>query len=232
MSYKSNKKLKKAIKIILFFIVAIVLFVILNPSEEEYLINDLNKKSSIYLEECNNVNDNYLKILKIMYPNEEDIEKFIKNNITYTITDREVIDSNSMDISYMSFYVKVSINVKSYNYANAYKNAVLKTNEFINKNNSLNREAIQKYFYEQLEKEGQLIIKNKQMTTNIVYRCSKEHEVGGSRMEIKTYIIYPLPEQKNNMDLVNAMLGGLVEEMDRTKLPEGVDLEEIIIHKE
>ena len=232
MSYKSNKKIKKAIKIILFFIVAIVLFVILNPSEEEYLIKDLNKKSSIYLEECNNVNDNYLKILKIMYPNEEDIEKFIKNNITYTITDREVIDSNSMDISYMSFYVKVSINVKNYNYANAYKNAVLKTNEFINKNNSLNREAIQKYFYEQLEKEGQLIIQNNQMTTNIVYRCSKEHEIGGSRMEIKTYIIYPLPEQKNNMDLVNAMLGGLVEEMDRTKLHEGVDLEEIIIHKE
>ena len=163
-----------------------------------------------------------------MYPNEEDIEKFIKNNITYTITDREVIDSNSMDISYMSFYVKVSINVKSYNYANAYKNAVLKTNEFINKNNSLSREAIQKYFYEQIEKEGQLIIQNNQMTTNIVYRCSKEHEIGGSRMEIKTYIIYPLPEQKNNMDLVNAMLGGLVEEMDRTKLPEGVDLEETL----
>ncbi|WP_138268852.1 hypothetical protein [Anaerofustis stercorihominis] len=232
MSYKSNKKLKKAIKIILLFIVVIVLFFILNPSEEDYLIKDLNKKSSIYLEECNNVNDNYLKILKIMYPNEEDIEKFIKNNITYTITDREVIDSNSMNISYMSFYVKVSINVKSYNYANAYKNAVLKTNEFINKNNSLNREAIQKYFYEQLEKEGQLIIQNNQMTTNIVYRCSKEHEIGGSKMEIKTYIIYPLPNQKNNMDLVNAMLGGLVEEMDRTKLPEGVDLEEIIIHKE
>ena len=33
--------MKKAIKIILLSIVAIVFFVILNPSEEEYLIKDL-----------------------------------------------------------------------------------------------------------------------------------------------------------------------------------------------
>ena len=71
-----NKKFKKTIKLILLFIVAIVLFFILNPSEEDYLIKDVNKKSSMYLEECKNVNDNYLIFV-------DDIEKIEarKNNI-------------------------------------------------------------------------------------------------------------------------------------------------------
>ena len=42
----------------------------------------------------------------------------------------------------------------------------------------------------------------------------------------KSWVVKFLPYQNNNDDLANAVFGGLVEEMDRTKLPEGVDLEE------
>ena len=116
----------------------------------------------------------------------------------------------------------------SYNYALAYKNAVKATNKYIEENKNASKEEIEKYFANRLEYEGRKVIKNKEKTVMYVYKKEDAVVYDSSRGGHVAFEIVELPGQKDNLDFLNAMLGGLVEEMDRTKLPEGVDLEETL----
>ena len=127
-----------------------------------------------------------------------------------------------------NYDIKVMLEVTSYNYADAYKNAVMATNKYIEQNKNISKEEIQKYFGKRLEYEGRKIIDNKDKTVMYVYKKQDDIRYSSSRGSQFMDKIMELPGQKDNLDFLNAMLGGLVEEMDRTKLPEGVDLEETL----
>ena len=137
----------------------------------------------------------------------------------------EYEDDKTGVASEYNYDIKVMLEVKSYDYSLAYKNAVKATNKFIEENENADKEEIEKYFANRLEYEWKYIKKNNIKKSTYIYRMSCLYGTarGGSKVGV-TF----LPYQNNNDDLANAVFGGLVEEMDRTKLPEGVDLEETL----
>ena len=137
----------------------------------------------------------------------------------------EYEDDKTGVASEYNYDIKVMLEVKSYDYSLAYKNAVKATNKFIEENENAGKEEIEKYFANCLEYEWKYIKKNNIKKSTYIYRmrCLYGTARGGSKVGV-TF----LPYQNNNDDLANAVFGGLVEEMDRTKLPEGVDLEETL----
>ncbi|WP_138269737.1 hypothetical protein [Anaerofustis stercorihominis] len=170
----------------------------------------------------------YIFIMKIMYPKPTFGIKYVNRNVDYEILEREekkeIVDEGTI-YEEKNYYNKVKIKVTSYNYAIAYKNAVKATNKYKKENENAGKEEIETYFAERIEYEGKKVIDNEEKTVMYVYKKEDEIEYGDKSRLYKT-VISKLPEQESNLDFLNAMLGGLVEEMDKTKLPEGVDLEE------
>lgn len=136
----------------------------------------------------------------------------------------EYEDDKTGVASEYNYDTKVMFEVTSYDYSFAYKNAVKVTNKYIEENENAGKEEIEKYFANRLEYEWKYIKKRDIKKSTYIYRMTRLS--GGHRG--KSWVVKFLPYQNNNDDLANAVFGGLVEEMDRTKLPEGVDLEETL----
>ena len=211
------------------FLIMVAIFMLLIP--EIYNSNpmvDLKDKCYDYLTYGNNDYDfdEYRMIMKMMYPKPTFGIKYVNRNIDYEIIERErkkeIVDEGTI-FEEKNYYNKVKIKVTSYNYAIAYKNAVKATNKYKKENKNAGKEEIETYFAERIEYEGKKVIDNEEKTVMYVYKREEEVEYGKGSHRMA---IHMLPEQENNLDFLNAMLGGLVEEMDKTKLPEGVDLEE------
>ena len=137
----------------------------------------------------------------------------------------EYEDDKTGFASEYNYDTKVMFEVTSYDYSFAYKNAVKVTNKYIEENENAGKEEIEKYFANRLEYEWKYIKKNNIKKSIYIYRMSYFYNIvrGGYAVGVSL-----LPYQNNNDDLANAVFGGLVEEMDRTKLPKGVDLEETL----
>ncbi|MCO8193019.1 hypothetical protein [Anaerofustis sp. NSJ-163] len=196
---------------------------------------DLNNKCYEYLTAEDGSGENYKNILQMMYPKPTFGIKYVNRKVDYDIVEKtKEIEKKKIEDLYLGTkeiekeYDKVKIKVTSYNYALAYKNAVKATNKYIEENKNASKEEIEKYFANRLEYEGRKVIKNKEKTVMYVYKKEDAVVYDSSRGGHVAFEIVELPGQKDNLDFLNAMLGGLVEEMDRTKLPEGVDLEETL----
>ena len=137
----------------------------------------------------------------------------------------EYEDDKTGVASEYNYGIKVMLEVTSYDYSLAYKNAVKVTNKYIEENENASKEEIEKYFANRLEYEWKYIKKNNIKKSTYIYRMKCLYGVGRGGSKVGVIL---LPYQNNDEDLANAVFGGLVEEMDRTKLPEGVDLEETL----
>ena len=228
---KEPLKNKKYIYYIYFII--IIALVVLFPLYKNSAKGDLRGKCYEYLTLEDGSTKEYRMLLEIMYPNPTYGIQYVNSKVDYDIVEKtKEIEKKKVKDLYLGLkeiekeYDKVKIKVTSYNYADAYKNAVMATNKYIEQNKNIGKEDIQKYFAKQLEYEGSKIIDNKEKTVMYVYKKEEAVSYDSSRGGHVAFEIMELPGQKDNLDFLNAMLGGLVEEMDRTKLPEGVDLEE------
>ena len=226
-----TRTVKKIFLSIFLFILIIIIGVVIPNLYNSNSIVDLKDKCYKYLTENIDENNfkNYSLIVKIMYPKPTYGIKYVNKNIDYEILEKEkkeeIIDKGTL-FEEVKYYNKVKIKVTSYNYALAYKNAVTSTNKYIKENENANNDEIEKYFANRLEYEGGKIIDNNEKTVMYVFKKEEIVYGDGHNRGLNKTVIRKLPEQKDNLDFLNAMLGGLVEEMDRTKLPEGVDLEE------
>ena len=211
-----------------------------NKEVEESLKNSCvenlsNKEGNEYAQE-------YRMIMELMFSSKKSMFTFSNENSGFRYidknTDYEIVGEKEIEVPHkyanidgkeqMGYtYVKLKIKVSAPNYALAYKNAVDATNKYIKDNKEATKEEIQKYFANRLRSEGEKVV-NRANVVNYIYKAqgSTSSAVSGQLFVNTEYYADLLPDQENNLDLVNAMLGGLVEEMDRTKLPEGVDLEE------
>ena len=227
-SQRNFNKIKTIIFNICFFIILILLLLFFYMYDK-IPTNDLKNKCYEYLTSKDEDVVEYKNMIMLMYPKEVYVIKKVNKNIEYNIIEEEecfeLINQGSI-LEKKNRYFKVKIKVTSYNYAEAYKNAVMATNKYIEQNKNISKEEIQKYFGKRLEYEGNKIIDNKDKTVMYVYKKQDDIRYSSSRGSQFMDKIMELPGQKDNLDFLNAMLGGLVEEMDRTKLPEGVDLEE------
>ena len=226
-SQRNFNKIKTIIFNICFFIILILLLLFFYMYDK-IPTNDLKNKCYEYLTSKDEDVVEYKNMIMLMYPKEVYVIKKVNKNIEYNIIEEEecfeLINQGSI-LEQKNRYFKVKIKVTSYNYAEAYKNAVMATNKYIEQNKNISKEEIEKYFATRLEYEGGKIIDNKEKTVMYVYKKQDDVDIGRGDYSV---VISKLPEQKDNLDFLNAMLGGLVEEMDRTKLPEGVDLEETL----
>lgn len=195
-------------------------------------------------EEGNEYAQEYRMIMELMFSSKKSMFAFSKENSGFKYidknTDYEIVGEKEIEVPHkyanidgreqMGYtYVKLKIKVSAPNYALAYKNAVDETNKYIKENKEATKEEIQKYFANRLRSEGEKAV-NRVKVVNYIYKAqdSTSSAVSGQLFVNTEYYAGLLPDQKNNLDLVNAMLGGLVEEMKRTKLPEGVDLEDTL----
>ena len=230
---KENRKGLSKNKSFIFFILIIIflsgLFFYDNSAN-----GDLRNKCYEYLTLEDGSTKEYRMLLEIMYPGSSYGIQYVNSKVVYEIVEKKEETEKKVEYTiigadeYENTYYKVKIKVISYNYAYAYKNAVTATNKYIEQNKNISKEEIQKYFAKQLEHEGNKIIDNKEKTVMYVYKKQDDILYNKSRGRYFKDEIMELPGQKDNLDFLNAMLGGLVEEMDRTKLPEGVDLEETL----
>ena len=181
-----------------------------------------------------NEKDTYIKereIIELMCPDKSYDVTVIFNKPTYKYIkdwqfkykNPEYEDDKTGVASEYNYDTKVMFEVISYDYSFVYKNAVKVTNKYIEENENASKEEIAKYFANRLEYEWKYIKKNNIKKTTYIYRMKKLNRIYKSNY-VEGVIF--LPYQNNDEDLANAVFGGLVEEMDRTKLPEGVDLEE------
>ena len=180
-----------------------------------------------------NEKDKYIEerdIIELMCPDKRYDVTVIFNKPTYKYIkswqfkykNPEYEDDKTGVASEYNYDTKVMLEVTSYDYSFAYKNAVKVTNKYIEENENADKEEIEKYFANRLEYEWKYIKKNNIKKSIYIYRMTRVS--GGNKG--KVWVVRFLPYQNNDEDLANAVFGGLVEEMDRTKLPEGVDLEE------
>lgn len=219
------------------FITIIVIFFSLFCIRDFIYDNELNYEMSLdgfgyYI--LFNEKYTYIKereIIELMCPDKSYDVTIIFNKPTYKYIkdwqfkykNPEYEDDKTGVASEYNYDTKVMLEVTSYDYSLAYKNAVTVTNKFIEENENADKEEIEKYFANRLEYEWKYIKKNKIKKSIYIYRmeCHKRSYRGGYVVGVKF-----LPYQNNDEDLANAVFGGLVEEIDRTALPEGVDLEE------
>ncbi|WP_329380129.1 hypothetical protein [Anaerofustis butyriciformans] len=254
MEENSNKNKRKeiintTIFLILIFIGLVVWYLFFsgyhNPNKgvEKSLKNSCVENLSN--EEGNEYAQEYRMIMELMFSSknsklafsaQKSRLKYIDKNTDYKIVgEKEVYNPpksilNRKDIDKDIYtYVKLKIKVIAPNYALAYKNSVDATNKYIKDNKEATKEEIEMYFANRLKIEGEKVV-TEDKSVNYIYKARGEIDssVSPDILSSITYYAGLLPDQENNLDLVNAMLGGLVEEMDRTKLPEGVDLEETL----
>ncbi|WP_329380138.1 hypothetical protein [Anaerofustis butyriciformans] len=215
----------------IFLILVVILFLNFYDNSVQ---GDLSRKFDEYINAEDNSAKDYKMVLEIMYSKPTYGIKYVNKKIDYEIVEKKEETEKKVEYTiigadeYENTYYKVKIKVTSYNYADAYKNAVMATNKYIEQNKNISKEEIQKYFGKRLEYEGRKIIDNKDKTVMYVYKKQDDIRYSSSRGSQFMDKIMELPGQKDNLDFLNAMLGGLVEEMDRTKLPKGVDLEETL----
>ncbi|MCO8193013.1 hypothetical protein [Anaerofustis sp. NSJ-163] len=228
-----TRTVKKIFLSIFLFILIVIIGVVIPNLYNSNSMVDLKDKCYDYLTYGNNDYDfdEYRMIMKMMYPKPTFGIKYVNRNIDYEIIERErkkeIVDEGTI-FEEVKYYNKVKIKVTSYNYALAYKNAVTSTNKYIKENENANNDEIEKYFANRLEYEGGKIIENNEKTVMYVFKKEEVVYGDGHNRGLNKTVIRKLPEQKDNLDFLNAMLGGLVEEMDKTKLPKGVDLEETL----
>ena len=243
---KRKEIINTTIFLILFFICLVIWYLFFsgyhNPNKgvEKSLKNSCVENLSN--EEGNEYAQEYRMIMELMFSSknsklafstQKSRLKYIDKNTDYKIVGEKEIEvphkyANIDGKEQMGYtYVKIKIKVSAPNYALAYKNAVDATNKYIKDNKEATKEEIQKYFANRLRSEGEKVV-TEDKSVNYIYkeRNSRSYQSSGEIFSDVEYYADLLPDQENNLDLVNAMLGGLVEEMDRTKLPEGVDLEE------
>ena len=195
-------------------------------------------------EEGNEYAQEYRMIMELMFSSKKSMFSFPKENSGFKYidknTDYKIVGEKEIEVPHkyanidgkeqMGYtYVKLKIKVSAPDYALAYKNAVDATNKYIKENKEATKEEIEMYFANYLKSEGEKAV-NRAKVVNYIYKemDSRSPHVSGQLFVNTEYYADLLPDQENNLDLVNAMLGGLVEEMDRTKLPEGVDLEDTL----
>lgn len=239
---KRKEIINTTIFLILFFICLVIWYLFFsgyhNPNKgvEKSLKNSCVENLSN--EEGNEYAQEYRMIMELMFSSknsklafsaQKSRLKYIDKNTDYKIVGEKEIEvphkyANIDGKEQMGYtYVKLKIKVSAPNYALAYKNAVDATNKYIKDNKKATKDEIEMYFANRLSFEGASVI-NGNKVVNYIYKARNSRDYD-SFIE---YYADLLPDQENNLDLVNAMLGGLVEEMDRTKLPEGVDLEETL----
>ncbi len=243
MKEKIKEKIKDKFGYFLFQVVLAVIIIIIifvSTSISSFVDNtDINLESLIRIRGNGSLfsdKDIDLKeeeyICELMYPQARGGFSLINDNVDYECVGSE--DARYKDPDYdpnvefsnqYLYCTKLKFEVKTYDYALAYKNAVKATNKYIEENENVSKKEIEKYFATRLEYEGSNIKKNQIRKSLFVYR-EKAHTSGSGHGGGITVTL--LPDQKNNMDLANAILGGLVEEMERTKLPKGVDLEDTL----
>ena len=230
---KNQKKIINIIiAIVIFFVCNALYYFIFDPNSlypNKGVESYLEKNTSNYLSNNNSEFSIYNKIIKLMFYDKDNSMEYAKSNVYYEVVDEQELERNSKVSSNVEeIYIKLKIKISTYNYSFAYKNAVNKTNKYIEKNKKITNKEKQIYFAEQLNNEINGVINNNDMHIEYIYRERKSEEsINGPDTFTSTfYYVTLLPEQYNNDDLANAVFGGLVEEMDRTKLPEGVDLEE------
>ncbi|MGN8914561.1 hypothetical protein [Anaerofustis butyriciformans] len=241
-----KEKIKKIFEIIgekiSFSIIMIIVFIILFIFSS---IIDFIFDSDFYLEKSlDGFGYNILFNEKDKYIEERDIIELMCSDKSYDVTvifnkptykyikswqfkykNPEYEDDKTGVASEYNYDIKAMLEVTSYDYSFAYKNAVKVTNKYIEENENASKEEIEKYFANRLEYEWKYIKKNNIKKSIYIYRMEGHNRsYGGGTVDCVTF----LPYQNNNEDLENAVFGGLVEEMDRTKLPEGVDLEETL----
>ena len=227
------EKISSVLFWIIFFLILFILSIII-----EFIFNsDFEKERSLdgfgyYI--LFNEKDKYIEerdIIELMCPDKSYDVTIIFNKPVYKhikswqfkYKNPEYEDDKTGVASEYNYDIKVMLEVTSYDYSFAYKNAVKVTNKYIEENENASKEEIEKYFANRLEYEWKYIKKNNIKKSTYIYRMRCLY--GGGRGGSVVGVTF-LPYQNNDEDLANAVFGGLVEEMDRTKLPEGVDLEE------
>ena len=234
MSKKEKKSIFQELAICIPILLIFASVILINIYDNS-VTGDLSNKCYEYLTAEDGSGEDYKSILQMMYPKPTYGIKYVNKKVDYDIVEKtKAKEKKKIEDLYLGTkeiekeYDKVKIKVTSYNYAEAYKNAVMATNKYIEQNKNISKEEIQKYFGKRLEYEGNKIIDNKDKTVMYVYKKQDDIQYSSSRGSQFMDKIMELPGQKDNLDFLNAMLGGLVEEMDRTKLPEGVDLEDTL----
>ena len=234
MSKKEKKSIFQELAICIPILLIFASVILINIYDNS-VTGDLSNKCYEYLTAEDGSGEDYKSILQMMYPKPTYGIKYVNKKVDYDIVEKtKAKEKKKIEDLYLGTkeiekeYDKVKIKVTSYNYALAYKNAVKATNKYIEENKNASKKEIEKYFATRLEYEGGKIIDNKEKTVMYVYKKEDSVIYNNSRGGHVSFEIVELPGQKDNLDFLNAMLGGLVEEMDRTKLPEGVDLEETI----
>lgn len=236
---KEKKIIKKIRNNIGLFITIIIIFFSLFCIRDFIYDTELNYEMSLDgfgYEILFNEKDTYIEereIIELMCPDKSYDMMVIFNKPTYKYIkdwqfkykNPEYEDDKTGVASEYNYDTKVMIEITSYDYSFAYKNAVKVTNKYIEENENASKEEIEKYFANRLEYEWKYVKKNNIKKSIYIYRmeCHKRSYRGGY-VDCVTF----LPYQNNNDDLANAVFGGLVEEMERTKLPEGVDLEDTL----
>lgn len=163
------------------------------------------------------------QIIEIMYPGDKKGVNFVYDNTAYEDTENyEGLRYEGKDESYN--YTKVEFKVTSYDYSLAYKNGVEALNKYIKENKNASKEDKERYFAERLQYEGKNIKNSDKRRISYIYRKKRPMLTVGSGYSH----VDLLPWQKDDMDLANAVTGGLVEEMDKTKLPKGINLEDTL----
>ena len=183
-----------------------------------------------------NEKDTYIEereIIELMCPDKsydvtiifnKPIYKYIKS-WQFKYKNPEYEDDKTGVASEYNYDTKVMIEITSYDYSFAYKNAVKVTNKYIEENENASKEEIEKYFANRLEYEWKYIKKKDIKRSTYIYRMKELNRIYKSNYVVGVTF---LPYQNNDDDLANAVFGGLVEEIDKTKLPKGVDLEDTL----
>ena len=224
---------KKIIGSITNFIIGITIFVVVNGiyNEITYDNNEIKSMESdmksdgyecLFGDKLVNIEEEQ-QIIEIMYPGDKKGVNFVYDNTDYEDTENyEELRYEDKDESYN--YSKVEFKVTSYDYSLAYKNAVKALNKYIKENEAASKEDKERYFAERLQYEGKNIKNSDKRRISYIYRRKYTTRTGGSSFDHACL----LPWQKDDMDLADAVTGGLVEEMDKTKLPKGINLEDTL----
>ena len=229
------EKISSVLFWIIFFLILFILSIII-----EFIFNsDFEKERNLDAFGYHilfNEKDTYIEerdIIELMCPDKSYDVTIIFNKPVYKhikswqfkYKNPEYEDDKTGVASEYNYDTKVMFEVISYDYSFVYKNAVKVTNKYIEENENASKEEIEKYFANRLEYEWKYIKKNNIKKSTYIYRMKCLYGVGRGGSKVGVIL---LPYQNNDEDLANAVFGGLVEEMDRTKLPEGVDLEETL----
>ena len=224
-----KRKIIENVKSIIIVIIIAVVMITINEFYNEIVYNDNRQMEEdiksdgyecLFGDKLVNIEEEQ-QIIEIMYPGDKKGVNFVYYNTEYK-------NIGDMEKLYDNMHYKVKFKVTSYDYSLAYKNGVKALNKYMNENKNASKEDKERYFAERLQYEGQKIRMEDVKEVYYIDRCYERIPLSQTNKWSRSFYIILLPWQKDDMDLANAVTGGLVEEMDKTKLPKGINLEDTL----